>query len=86
MSLRASLREHYVRQFPGDAARFVESEVRSLEELGELSTEALTRLLEHVDPARLKSMFLELDSDRQEGVLEAASERTVLLLLRALRA
>ena len=84
MSLQASLREHYVRQFPGDAARFVESADQPLDELGKLSTEALTRLLDHMDPARLKSIFLDLDSDRQTGVLEAASVRTVLLLLRAL--
>jgi magnesium transporter len=84
MNLQDTLREHYVRQFPGEAARLIEAMDQPLAALEGLSAEALSHLLEYMDPARLQSMFLALDSDRQTGVLEAASVRTVMLLLRAL--
>ncbi len=84
MTLQESLRDHYVRQYPAEAARVVESADDPARELEQLSTEALTQLLEHIDPARLKPMLLALDDDRQAGVLQAASVRTVMLVLRAL--
>lgn len=84
MTLAESLREHYVREFPGEAARVIESVAEPGRELDKLSTEALTQLLEHVDPARLKPMLLALDPERQADVLQAASVRTVMLVLRAL--
>jgi magnesium transporter len=84
MTLQATLREHYVREFPSEAALVIESSDQLLEALPELSTEAITRLLERIDPGRLKTLFLELDGGRQSGVLQAASVRTVLLILRAL--
>ncbi len=84
MSLQASLREHFVKEFPVEAARVVEAAAEPLESLESLSAEALTRLLEHVDPGYLKPLFLHLDADRQSGVLGSASVRTVMLILRAL--
>jgi magnesium transporter len=84
MTLQETLREHYVKEYPAEAARVIESAADPARELQQLSNEALTQLVEHLDPARLKPIMLSLDSDRQAGVLQSASVRTVMLVLRAL--
>lgn len=84
MSLPATLREYYVREFPGDAARVIERQAELPEGLEELSVESITRLLEHVDPGHLQSLFLSLDTQRRARVLQIASIRTAMLILRSL--
>ena len=84
MSLPAALREYYVREFPGDAARVIEGRAELPEGLDELSVESVTRLLEHVDPGRLQSLFLSLDTQHRARVLQIASIRTAMLILRSL--
>lgn len=84
MTLQETLREHYARHYPAEAARVIEAADDPARELEQLSNEALTQLVEHLDPARLKPIMLALDSDRQAGVLQSASVRTVMLVLRAL--
>ena len=84
MNLLAEVREHYVLEFPSEAARVVEQHAEPLAELDELSAAGFTRLLEHVDPGRLKSLFLSLTRERQGQVLQLASIRTALLILRSL--
>ncbi len=84
MSLAGALREHYVREFPGEAARVVEKRSEFPEGLEQLSVESFTRLLEHVDPGLLKPLFLSQDEWRQSQVLQIASIRTAMLILRSL--
>ena len=84
MSLAAAARETYVQKYPVDAARVLEAAPEPLAVLEDLSDASVTRLLEHVDPAHLKSLFLSLDAQRQSNVLQRASVRTAMLLLRAL--
>jgi magnesium transporter len=84
MTLRDELREHYVSAFPADAARVVEKKLELTEGLEQLSVESYTQLLEHVDPGRLKPLFLALDEGRRAVVLQRASIRTAMLILRSL--
>ena len=84
MSLQDELREHFVREHPGDAARVVERQAEFPAGLDQLSVESFTRLLEQVDPALLKPLFLSIDVDRQGKVLASASIRTAMLILRSL--
>ncbi|MFV8819981.1 magnesium transporter [Haliea sp. E17] len=84
MNIADSLRDHYVREFPAEAARVVEREDELPQELSTLSAESLTQLLEYSDPGRLTSLFLSLAEEQQSRVLQLASIRTALLILRAL--
>jgi magnesium transporter len=84
MNLVTALREHYVRQHPAEAARIVERAPEPEEVLDGLSVAGLTRLLENADPASLKPIFLSLDNGQQAEVLELASVRTAMLILRSL--
>jgi magnesium transporter len=84
MSLAAATRETYVQKYPVDAARVLEAAPEPFALLESLSDASVTRLLEHVDPAHLKSLFLSLDAERQGHVLQRASVRTAMLVLRSL--
>jgi magnesium transporter len=84
MNLADQLREYYVQEFPADAARVVEQQAQPPESLERLSVASITRLLEHTDPGLLKPLFLSLEGDRQAEVLQLASVRTALLILRSL--
>ncbi len=84
MRLQDELREHFVREHPGEAARVVERLGQLPQGLGELSIESFTRLLEQIDPGLLQPLFLSLDIDRQGKVLASASIRTAMLILRSL--
>ena len=84
MRLQDELREHFVREHPGDAARVVERQQEFPDGLDQLSVESFTRLLEQVDPGLLKPLFLSIDVDRQGKVLASASIRTAMLILRSL--
>ncbi len=84
MRLQDELREHFVREHPGEAARVVERLGQLSQGLGELSIESFTRLLEQIDPGLLQPLFLSLDIDRQGKVLASASIRTAMLILRSL--
>ncbi|RLQ22068.1 CBS domain-containing protein [Seongchinamella sediminis] len=84
MNLAEELREHYVRAFPADAARVVEQHALPPDELAQLSDDGLSRLLEYVDPGRLKPIFTTLDTERRARVLQRADVRTALLILRSL--
>ncbi|WP_167855010.1 magnesium transporter [Mangrovimicrobium sediminis] len=84
MNLVDELREYYVREFPAEAARVLERRDSAAERVEVLSAEAATRLLEHADPGRLTDLFLSLEPDRRARVLQLASLRTALLILRSL--
>jgi magnesium transporter len=84
MRLQDQLREHFVREHPGDAARVIERQTELPSGLDQLSVASFTRLLEQIDPGLLKPLFLSLDADRQSKVLATASIRTALLILRSL--
>ena len=87
MKLANELREHFVREHPGDAARVVEKlplDTHLPEVLDLISAESFTRMLEQIDPGRLHTLFLSLDIDRQAKVLGLASIRTAMLILRGL--
>lgn len=84
MRLQDELREHFVREHPGEAARVVERLGPLPQGLGELSIASFTRLLEQIDPGLLQPLFLSLDIDRQGKVLASASIRTAMLILRSL--
>ncbi len=84
MNLVDDLREYYVREFPAEAAEVMERREELPEGVESLSAEGLTRLLEHADPGQLTPLFLSLDEHQQSRVLQLASLRTVLLILRAL--
>lgn len=84
MRLQDELREHFVKEHPGDAARVVERLDQLPDGLGQLSIETFTRLLEQIDPGLFKPLFLSLDIKRQGKVLASASIRTAMLILRSL--
>ena len=84
MKLYEELREHYVNAYPADAARIVEEQLEQTPGLDTLSVDGFTRLLEYVDPGCLKALFLSLDDDRRAGVLQRASIRTAMQILRSL--
>ncbi|MDF1832052.1 MAG: magnesium transporter [Porticoccaceae bacterium] len=84
MSLQDQLREHFVWEYPRDAARVVERLGQVPEQLEQLSTKSFTRLLEQIDPGLLPSMFLSINLERQSKVLASASIRTAMLILRSL--
>lgn len=84
MRLQDELREHFVREYPEDAARVVERLDQLPDGLGQLSIESFTRLLEQIDPGLFKPLFLSLDVKRQGKVLASASIRTAMLILRSL--
>lgn len=84
MNLAAATRETYVHKYPVDAARVLERAPEPFILLENLSDASVTRLLEHVDPAHLKTLFLSLDGSRRSHVLQRASVRTAMLLLRSL--
>jgi magnesium transporter len=82
MNLETRIKEHYVREFPADAARLVEARDDFGDILSGLSDAGVSELLERVDPGRLIAVFLSLDDERQGNVLQAASIRTAMLILR----
>ena len=84
MSLAANLREYYVEHYPADAARVLDQDTAAEQVLVELSDVGATRLLDYVDPARLKPLFLSLDEDRRAAVLLQSRIRTAMLILRSL--
>jgi hypothetical protein len=84
MNLETRIKEHYVREFPADAARLVEARDDFGDILSGLSDAGVSELLERVDPGRLIAVFLSLDDERQGNVLQAASIRTAMLILRGL--
>jgi magnesium transporter len=84
MSLEARVVEHYVGEFPADAARLVEQRADYGEVLGGLSDQGVSALLERVDPGHLVPMLQSLDEQRQADLLQAASVRTAMLILRGL--
>ncbi len=84
MTLHDQLREYYVREFPAEAARVVERGAELPEGLAQLSAESYTRLLEYADPGQLKHLFLAAEPEQRRKVLQLASIRTALLILRAL--
>ena len=84
MNLAQRVREHYVLQHPAEAARAVQRDDSALEALETLSPAAVNSVLEHVDPANLAPLFLQLDEERQATVLQAATVRTAMLILRSL--
>lgn len=84
MSLPETLRDYYVQAHPADAALAVEAQDSLPTGLDELSAEAYTRLLEHVDPHRQRELFLALDEKRRADVLQLANVRTALQVMRAL--
>jgi len=84
VNIAARLREHYVEQYPADAARVLERESEQAPLLEQLSDNGATRLLEHVDPGLLKPLFLSLGAERQAEVLQRASIRTAMMVLRSL--
>jgi len=77
-------REHYAHTFPTEAARVIERTGGAADPFEGLSDQSVTRLLEHVDPAHLKRLFLSLDELHQGRVLQLASVRTAMLILRSL--
>ncbi len=81
MSLATTIRESYVREFPAEAARVVERLADPSQELGGLSADGIARLLQHVDPGRLKPLLLSLESEQQSKVLQMTNIRTAILIL-----
>jgi len=84
MSLPQTLRDYYVRAHPADAALAVEAHDTLPAGLDELSAEAYTRLLEHIEPHRQREMFLGLEEERRAEVLQLANVRTAMQVMRAL--
>lgn len=84
MTLTDVLREHYVINFPSEAARITERAPGMAEELASFSDESLTRLFDYLDPAHLSRLFLSLDGARQEQVIQSVSTRTSLQILGSL--
>jgi magnesium transporter len=84
MKLEQSLREHYVATFPSEAARVIERSTEVSDQLSDFSEESLTQLFEHVDPAHQRSLFLSLNAQRQEHVIESVSIRSSLQILGSL--
>ncbi|WP_116366620.1 magnesium transporter [Parahaliea mediterranea] len=84
MNLADQLREYYVREFPAEAARVVERGGELPAGLEQLSAESYTRLLEYADPGQLNALFLALEPGQRSRVLQLASIRTALLILRSL--
>lgn len=81
MNLATTIRENYVRDFPAEAARVVERHAETSGYLDDLTADSVARLLQHVDPGRLKSLFLSLDAKRQAKVLQMTNVRTAILIL-----
>lgn len=84
MNLEQSLKEHYIAHFPSEAARVIERSAEVSDHLSDFSPESLTQLFEHVDPAYLRSLFLSLNAQAQEHVIESVSIRASLQILGSL--
>lgn len=84
MSLIDNLREHYIQEFPKEAARFVERNDSPLSELDSLTDPAFSKILENVEPGSLLDLFLAIDAERQTRVIQLVNIRTAMLVLRGL--
>lgn len=84
MTLTHSLHEHFLQNFPAEAARVVESSPSTLSQLQHASPASLAALFEHVDPAYLTKLFLSLEDAQRKDLLQAASIRTSLQILTGL--
>lgn len=84
MSVAAQVKELYVDRFPVEVARFVEESAGNAAYLRDLKPEHLIRVLERVDPSLLRGVFMTLTETQQSEVLEAATVRLSLLVLRCL--
>ena len=84
MSLEREIRQHYLLNYPADAARVLEKSPGGLTELADLPNDSLYPLFEHLDPFRLRTAFLSLNLKKQTKVLRSISVRTTLQLLGAM--
>ena len=86
MNLNVALRDTYLREKPGDAARSLESlsDKQLQKQLTGMSAEALVAGMELLVDSRATAVFEQLDSRQREGVLEQASPRLALTLLAGL--
>ena len=86
MNLNVALRDTYLREKPGDAARSLESlsDKQLQKQLTGMSAEALVAGMELLVDSRATAVFEQLDSKQREGVLEQASPRLALILLAGL--
>lgn len=84
MSIADSLKLAYVSTFPGEVARFVEKSPERIADIADLPPAGLNDFLDRVDPSRLRALFLKFPLATQIAVLESATVRLSLLILRTL--
>ncbi len=84
MSVADSLKLAYVSNFPGEVARFVEKSPDRINDIANLPPDGLTEFLDRVDPSMLRTLFLKLPEATQLSVLQSATVRLSLLILRSL--
>ena len=87
MTIRAALKEAYLREQPADAARSLESlsDRRLQQELVGMQPDAILSCLELLADSRAAAVFRKLDRAQQQGILEQASPRLALTLLAAMK-
>ena len=86
MNIAASLKSDYVASFPGEAAQLIESNHSLVDELDNLPTTALLKILDRLDPYHLPRVFMGLPAEVRKQVLETANVRLALIILRSLEA
>jgi len=83
-TLSNTLKSDYVRLYPGEIAKLLESNPESLEKLLTLPATELADILDRVDPSMLRQIFQALPFGKQTELLQAAPVRLSLLILRSL--
>ncbi|WP_101756810.1 magnesium transporter [Oceanicoccus sp. KOV_DT_Chl] len=84
MNLSDALKADYFGRYPAEAARIVEQSNPSQLNISQVPALNLAPLLERVDPAQLRELFLVLPEATQLEVISALSTGTTLTLLRHL--
>lgn len=82
MRLVDELREHFIQEYPKEAARIVERDDAPIAGLENLTDDAFTKILENVEPGSLLDLFRSLNSERQIRIIQLMNIRTTMLLLR----
>ena len=78
------LTEAYARQYPAEVARTIAEQPELFSEAKSLSTATINLLFDRIDPSTLRGLFYQLSDEQQVDILQNASVRLGLVILRSL--
>lgn len=85
-AITAHLRDMYIRNFTPEVIDLIESDQAYLEQIVNASGDVLAQFADRADPVMLEQLFARLSNDRKAELLEQASIRTAMIILKRLDA